>query len=203
MEPAATLHIHPWDDTVVDRVGHDPRSPYVEQFWLGVLGPSTTWFLRLVAHRLDDEPDGFDLDLGTAAGHLGLAWPAGRNSPFLRTLERAVRFGMARESGPAALDVRRRLPPLNRHQLRRLPAAVQEAHADWQAQLLANDAFLTARRRARRLALSLFELGEDAEGVERELHRWKHHPAVAADATRWAHTRHRAAAAAAVGSASG
>src|SRR5688572_3024262 len=43
--------------------GHDPRSPYVERFWLGVLGPSTTWLLRCLAYGFDGQPDGFDLDL--------------------------------------------------------------------------------------------------------------------------------------------
>jgi hypothetical protein len=37
-----TIAIRPWPDEVIDAVGHDPRSAYVERFWLGVLGPSTT-----------------------------------------------------------------------------------------------------------------------------------------------------------------
>jgi hypothetical protein len=36
-----TLEIRAWTDEVVDVVGHDPRSPYVERFWLGMLGPSS------------------------------------------------------------------------------------------------------------------------------------------------------------------
>lgn len=34
------LTIRPWPDEVIDALGHDPRSAYVERFWLGVLGPS-------------------------------------------------------------------------------------------------------------------------------------------------------------------
>src|SRR5258705_2700369 len=41
-----SIYVRPWPDEVVDRVGYDPRTPYVERFWLGVLGPSTVWFLR-------------------------------------------------------------------------------------------------------------------------------------------------------------
>ena len=44
-----TLTIRPWPDEVIDRLGFDPRSPYVERFWLGVLGPSTTWLMRRFA----------------------------------------------------------------------------------------------------------------------------------------------------------
>ncbi|MDQ6911186.1 MAG: hypothetical protein M3Z84_10475, partial [Actinomycetota bacterium] len=39
--PAPTLAIRPWPDGVIDALGHDPRSQYVERFWLGILGPST------------------------------------------------------------------------------------------------------------------------------------------------------------------
>jgi hypothetical protein len=47
------------------------------------------------------------------------------------------------------------------------------------------------RARANRLALSLVELGEDAEATERQLHRWRFHPALAHEATQWAIERHR------------
>jgi hypothetical protein len=35
-----TITITAWPDTVIDAVGHDPRSTYVEMFWLSILGPS-------------------------------------------------------------------------------------------------------------------------------------------------------------------
>jgi len=187
------MEIRPWSDAVIDKVGHDARSRYVEQFWLGILGPSTTWFLRLIAHRLDTEPDGFELDLRATARTLGL----GAGGPLQRTIDRASRFGLARESGLDALDVRRRLPPLNRGQVARLHEAARQAHADWQEQQLVVDRFEDDRRRARRLALSLFETGEDPDTVERQLHRWQYHPALASAATAWALDRHRHAAAAA------
>ncbi|MBK8331961.1 MAG: hypothetical protein IPL07_06145 [Acidimicrobiaceae bacterium] len=39
--PAATLMVVPWHDPIVDTVGFDVRSNYVELFWLNVLGPPT------------------------------------------------------------------------------------------------------------------------------------------------------------------
>ena len=38
--PGETLIIQPWPDPSPG--GHDPRSPYVEQFWLSILGPTST-----------------------------------------------------------------------------------------------------------------------------------------------------------------
>lgn len=38
---AGPLTIRPWPDDVIDSLGHDPRSHYVETYWLGILGPPT------------------------------------------------------------------------------------------------------------------------------------------------------------------
>jgi hypothetical protein len=85
--------------------------------------------------------------------------------------------------------VRRRLPPLTRRQVARLSEPLAEDHARW---VDAPPAALAAemRDRARRLALSLVELGEDGAGTERQLHRWRFHPALASEATAWALDRH-------------
>ncbi len=37
-----SLTIRPWPDDVIDALGHDPRSAYVETYWLGILGPPST-----------------------------------------------------------------------------------------------------------------------------------------------------------------
>ena len=39
--PIPTLSVRAWTDVVIDEVGHDVRSAYVERFWLSILGPST------------------------------------------------------------------------------------------------------------------------------------------------------------------
>ena len=49
--PADTLRIVRWDDPVLDAIGHDPRSSYVERFWLSLLGPCTTFLIRRIARR--------------------------------------------------------------------------------------------------------------------------------------------------------
>jgi hypothetical protein len=183
-----SLAIQPWADEVVDRLGFDPRSPYVEQFWLGILGPSTTWLLRRIAAGFDAAPEGFDLPLVETARALGLGDGGGRHSPFLRTVNRMIQFGMALGTGDGELAVRRRLPPLARRNVERLPPGLQDAHRRWQeAQLEGSDD--AHRRRCRQLALSLTELGEDAESVERQLLRWRYHPALAREAAAWAWRR--------------
>lgn len=125
------LRVVAWEDPLVDRLGHDPRSFYVERFWLPVLGPSTTFLLRMLALVLDTAPSGAELDAGETAGRLGLGRHGGRHAPFARTLARCVDFEMARPAGTATLAVRRRLPPLARRHLVRLSEALAAEHERW------------------------------------------------------------------------
>ena len=187
-----SLHIRPWPDPVIDRVGHDPRSAYVERFWLGVLGPSTTLLLRRLATHLEAAPAGFDLPLADTARSLGLGGE-GRSSPFVRALSRCCQFQLAMPEDEAVLAVRRKLPPLNRRQLARLPEPVQAEHQRWLDDDLRTPTIERLRRRSRALALSLLELGEDLEATERQLLRWRFHPALCQESARWAWERHKAA----------
>lgn len=187
--PVDQIYITTWDDPIVDRLGHDPRSNYVEQFWLGVLGPSTIWFLRHCRNELDRSPSGFVLDLAETAGALGLGHKGGRSSPLARSIVRAGRFGAARAIDTSQLQVRRRLPPLNRGQLSRLPPLVQHRHQaflDAEVQLDHS----TLQQRARRLALGLVVCGDGIDDAELQLGQWRFHPSIAADAVRWAWDQH-------------
>ena len=184
--PIERLLVRPWHDPVVEAVGHDLRSPYVERFWLALLGPSTTLLLRHLAAALEAAPDGVDLDLEDTARALGLGMRGGASSPFLRAIARTGQFHLARPDGPGAIALRTRIQTLTHHQAERLPPALRDEHEAWLRASRAEPTPDERRTRARRLALSLLELGEPPEAVEVQLHRWKVHPALAHEALRWA-----------------
>ena len=192
-----TLEVRPWPDAILDTLGHDPRSWYVEQFWLGILGPTTTWLIRRLVASLDEHPEGTAIEVRDLSRSLGLGRRSGPNGPLDRCIERAVFFEVARCDEDGALAVRRRLPPLTRRQVVRLPGSLQLAHQQWQESR--PGAAEAVRRRARQLALSLLELGEDVDTTERQLLRWRYHPALAHESAQWAWDRHRAAERAAAG----
>ncbi len=187
---ASSLAVEPWSDPVVDELGHDPRSPYVERFWLAILGPSTVWLLRRLADGLDREPEGFRLDLQETARSIGVGLRGGRSSPFFRSVDRSCRFGAARFVAQDTLAVRRKLPPLTQRQVGRLPAVLQREHVHWIEQQPLRRTVEEMRERARQLALSLLEIGEDSSAAERQLHHWRFHPSIAHEAVHWAIEQH-------------
>ena len=154
----------PWHDPVVDRRGHDPRSVYVEQFWLGVLGPTATWLMRRLVAGFDHHPDGYELDV---AGHRPLARAErveGTASPFNKAVTRCVMFGLVQRRTEAWL-VRRRVPLVSQRHLGRLPDDVQSQHTQWTATTIHIDALA----RAHALAAAMLAAGDDRGLLEPQL----------------------------------
>jgi len=137
--PASVEYTHlelvPWSDTTVERCGHDPRSAYVERFWLGILGPSAVWFLRLARRELDAATPTAPaiLDLHEAARQLGLGHRGGRHSPLMRSIQRCSNFGTTRLERTGTLAVRTHLPPVPSALYSRLPDPLREELRQWNA----------------------------------------------------------------------
>ncbi|MFN8020420.1 MAG: hypothetical protein U0Q03_02725 [Acidimicrobiales bacterium] len=159
-----TIVVVPWHDEVVDRIGYDPRSSYVETFWLNVLGPTTTWIVRRIATGLDEYPGGFELDLVQTAAALGLTFTPGASNPFARSVNRCVMFGAA-QPVDGGLAVRRRLPPVSARQLARMPEYLRDAHAAWHRSG-PDDHDVD---RARILGRAMLHAGDPGESIERQL----------------------------------
>ena len=153
--------------------------------------------MRRLAAGLDAAPDGFDLRLAETARSLGLG-SAEDASPLTTgpvTHAGAASSSWLRSAAAMASPVRRKLPPLNRHQVTRL-GDLQDATVAGRGRAphAGSDAAPDPGPPARAQPVGV---GEDAEAAERQLHRWKFHPAMAHGAVRWAADRHRQAAAAA------
>ncbi len=128
--PENQLTIHTWEDPLLDALGHDPRSLYVERYWLPILGPSATLLLRRLAMALEETPDGFTLECADWALGLGIGMRGGKNGPFWRALDRCCRFGTTQRKGSQLL-VRPKLSPLSMHQVMRLPDHLHASHHEW------------------------------------------------------------------------
>ncbi len=191
--PKFDLRVVPWTDPVLATIGHDPRSRYVEAFWLPTLGPTCVILLRHLADRFDDQPDGFILDSATTSTRLGLGVRANAGAPLRRAIERLATFDFAGQLEPGTIAIRRHLPPIHTRHVRRLPEPVRIDHDDWVATERTRPPHEAIRRRARAQALLYFEQGAERDLVERWLEHTGYPPRVARDASVWAWQRHREA----------
>jgi len=159
-----TLMVVPWHDPVVDHVGFEVRSTYVELFWLNILGPSATWALRRLVLGLDRYPLGYEIDLGETANALGLSYSAATSSTFVRALQRCILFGVSQPIDDG-LAVRRRLPPVAARHLARMPDVLQQQHRTWTVR----QTTLADLERGMALAKAMVSAGDDPDAVERQL----------------------------------
>lgn len=176
-----------WRDVNIESLGYDPRSTYVEKFWLPFIGPSTIMLLRRIVEFLETNPYGFDLGLKELSTMLGLGQSIGRNSSIQKTLNRLVVFEQARVMPSNALSVRLKMPPLPQRYVKRLPLQLHEQHRIM-VDSSSSDNVMAVRKRARSLALSLAKLGHDRNSIENQLIAWRFHPSVCYETLNWMDT---------------
>lgn len=136
--PYAEITVRPLHDPVLDQLGIDPLSPYVERYWTPIMGPTSVLLLRRFAVELHRRPEGFTFTTLHWAQDFGVSGRGGRNGPFWRAIDRTARYGATVRNG-GVLMVRRRMSPLNMHQIRYLPEHLQQAHHAWTAARLVAD----------------------------------------------------------------
>ena len=145
----SNIRILPWNDAIVDANGFDPRSNYVETFWLSTLGPTVTWLIRFTAYLLDKHPQGMVIDPDDISLRIGIGTGTGRNSALMKAIRRCIRFELARlpqlipsqcndtaSQHPSnhctlTLEVRRKLPALPTGYLNKLPGEVRLLHSQF------------------------------------------------------------------------
>ena len=133
-ENDALIHIVPWKDSLVEQGGYAIDDPYIEMFWLPILGPTATWLIRRLAGGLQQEPDGYTVDMVDLARGIGVNYTPGRHNPFARALSRCTMFGAAQQIAVQphrTIAVRSVLPQLPVRHLSRLPHPLRIAHHDW------------------------------------------------------------------------
>ena len=183
------LQVRPWDEPALRRLGHDPRSVYVERFWVAVLGPSAVWLLRLLAREFDElgPDDDLQLDLEFTARRLGLQHRGGRQSTFMRTVDRCRMFDLAHFDDDAVLLVRRRVPPVPRQFYVRMPRELRSEIGRW-TRTEGNAEFSVGEIRL--LATCMLMLGNGLHEAAERLVMLGLPPSAANEATAWAWAKH-------------
>lgn len=125
-----TLVVESWSDPTLEQYGFEVAGDYVELFWLSTLGPTSTWLLRRLVAVIGDRPEAVRVDVTELATALGIGSPQDHLTPFVKSLDRLVMFGVA-QARRDRVGVRRFVPPLATKQLDRLPAHLRRTHDAW------------------------------------------------------------------------
>lgn len=192
VDPTTSLWVSQWHDDTIGEIGHDPKSAYVERFWLGILGPSATWLLRSISYGFDSAPEGFDLAPGEMARVLGLGDRTGRHSPFLRSISRLCQFELAHRRG-GSLVVRPVVPWVEPRMVARMPHQLQREHALWDGADEQASPLRAMKRRAASTAMSVVRTGGTLADTERMLGRSGCHPSMIEALASWAWDQHQLA----------
>lgn len=179
-----SLRFTSWRDIDLESRGYDPRSTYVEKFWLPFLGPSTVVLMRRITELLEENPHGFSVELSDLSQMIGLGTNISKHSSLQKTLNRLLIFELARVMPSSALSMRIKLPPLPTRYFSRLPETLQREHTDDFESQSAGD-MEGIRARARSLAISLANLGHDRPSIEKQLLSWRFHPSVCYETLNW------------------
>lgn len=179
------LRVRPWIDPKWLEAGHDPRSAYVERFWVGILGPSVAWLLRLIAREFDDLAPNEELclDLEVTARRLGVQHRGGRHSTMMRTIDRCCTFDVARLDDDGVLFVRTRMPPVPRALRIRMPEELRDEVGHWTRTGGSTDVSVGEMRL---LASCMLMLGNGLHESAEQLVRLGLEPRGANEATAWA-----------------
>ena len=124
-----TIELVPHPTPNVQRIGFSLEHPYVEQVWVGILGPSATLLLRHLGRMVDDQPP-VTIPVADLAADLGLWGHENPRAPAIRhAFERLIRFGLANDAEwPARVQLYSRVALVPRQRLIRLPERTQALH---------------------------------------------------------------------------
>ncbi|HEX2575243.1 MAG TPA: hypothetical protein VHK88_02770 [Aquihabitans sp.] len=122
-----TIPIRPWPQAAGPRQGTSPQSPYVDHYWMPLLGPTATSLARLLVRIVQQDPSTTHLPVGQLAASLGLdGRDAGRTVDA--ALERLRQEGITAVTESGVVLIGNVLPYLSPSQEARLPDGVQADH---------------------------------------------------------------------------
>jgi hypothetical protein len=183
-----SVRVYPWEPSGEAEIGHDLWSRYFEIFWLAVMGPLAGHLYRKMASGLKANPEGFVMD-ASLLGDL----PRGQDTDPTRLvakLDNAIglctSLGLVRQTAHREVRVRCLVPTLPEEHLARLPRPLRMEHRRLEAGELNPNGLEAMRTRARRLAATLLDLGEDPSSITEHLAGWHFHPALIWETQRWA-----------------
>ncbi len=117
--------------------GVDPRSVYVDYFWLPLLGPVALCTARLLTELVASGADPIHLSVDEIGSSIGIE-DGTAPATVLRALQRLESAGIITVAADGSLHLLPQLPRLSAGQVERLPDDLQLVHRDWAPEVSAD-----------------------------------------------------------------
>ncbi len=176
-----TLVFHPTDvaaDATHSFFAHDP---YIETFWLPLLGPTATWLMNDLCLRALIQQDSFSLQLNEISLRIGIGSREGSSSPVMKQLSRLCQAHVLYRHGENEYLVPRTIEPPRTEMFYKLKEHKRLHHKLWMTRLLDSPAE-TQRRRIRALVTRLEMMGFNAPIISTTLLATGLHPSIIGEA---------------------
>jgi hypothetical protein len=160
------LRFEPWSQTHFDRWGSEPRSTYVERFWLPVVGPSSLVLARDIAAGFESSNGAYSVSASHQAAAIGVS-----ESQLHRVLDRLVQFGLAKHVDPNTVALRTAWPVIGTGAIRQLTPPLRQQHCDSLLLTDTLDAEHAPNRVLWRLTIAAHAKGVSAVELDAELRR--------------------------------
>lgn len=178
MTTVTFIPIQPNSNSTISFLGNDP---YIEKFWLPILGPTATLLLNDLMTKALMNTEAFQSTIGELSMTTGVGNREGHSSPIVKNLKRLCDFGLISYYNemyyvPTNIEV------MSSDKLRKLNYLLQSEHKVWIDRLNENP-LLAQRQKGRFLFATLTLKLSNNQQIQCALSRSGLHPSIIGELT--------------------
>ncbi len=151
--------------------------PYIETFWLKILGPTATLLTNYLVLRSMTSKNEYRMALSNLSFQLGTGLRSGKQSPVFKQLRRLCENELLYQISENEFLVPKSIKPLSQHQLRRFEGQLRVEHDDW-IQKINISPLSTQKKRIRALLARLDLLGAQQQEFNNAISSCGLHPSI-------------------------
>ena len=179
MSTITFIPIQPNNNSTVSFLANDP---YIDKFWLPILGPTATLLLHELMSKALIKNDPFHSSIGELSTCIGVGNREGSASPIAKNLKRLCDFGLISKYNEL-FYVPTNIEQMPEDKLRKLSYTLQSEHKRW-IYCLSEDALATQRQKASFLFASLTLKLTETHEILKALSRSGLHPSIIGETTK-------------------
>ena len=179
MSTITFIPIQPNNNSTVSFLANDP---YIDKFWLPILGPTAALLLHELMSKALIKNDPFHSTIGELSTCIGVGNREGNASPIAKNLKRLCDFGLISKYNEL-FYVPTNIEQMPEDKLRKLSYTLQSDHKRW-IYCLSEDALATQRQKASFLFASLTLKLTETHEILKALSRSGLHPSIIGETTK-------------------